>query len=646
MKTENLFNDRERELMKHYYDVYQKEKEPREKLIQFISIVDKSEGKKGVESGAYMILDPVVTDEMLDLLLNMKLRVPMYIDELAKKAGKDVKETARLVDKIAHVGVLEYKPDEKGVDRVEVPIFCVGQLEQIMIMPENYDANPEESVMFEQYTTETSTGKGPYLPISNHGVHRTVPIETALTSDVKRMEWEELSNLINISGGENSYAVAECICRKANKTLDKGNGEPDFHWCLPIGHYAEYAIRTGKAKRVTKEEYLKILKKAEDRGFVHNVSNANGAGPIEYICNCDYQTCFTFRAALYTSNSSLVRSNFVAQVEPEKCVACGECVETCPMNAVKMGQRLEPKTPVDYHYAVTPHEYMKWGEERHNKNYGENRKEVWQETGTAPCKSNCPAHIAVEGYLKLAALGKYDEALELIKRNNPLPAVCGSICNRRCEAVCTRGNIDNPVAIDEVKKFLAFRELNQEKRYVPKKIFEQGKKVAIIGSGPAGLSCAYYSAVYGNNVTVFEKSKKLGGMLRYGIPSFRLEKDIIDAEIDVIKQLGVIFKTDIEVGKDVTIEELRNQGYEAFYIAIGMQGGRKFGVQGEDAKGIASGVAFMREKAEDNSVSCGENVVVVGGGNVAVDVARTAIRSGAKKYRCSVWNPVSKCRQH
>jgi len=231
----------------------------------------------------------------------------------------------------------------------------------------------------------------------------------------------------------------------------------------------------------------------------------------------------------------------------------------------------------------------------------------------------------------MASLGKYTEALELIKKENPFPAVCGRICPRACESECTRGDIDAPLAVDEIKKFIADRDLHADTRFVPKKMHEYGKPVAIVGAGPAGLSCAYYLAIDGYKVTVFEKQEMLGGMLTLGIPSYRLEKNVVNAEIDILKELGVEFKTGVEVGKDVSIADLRKQGFKAFYIAIGAQGGRKIGIEGEDTEGVIAGVDFLRNVNLGKKVALSGNVIVIGGGNVAIDVARTAVRSGAAK---------------
>ncbi|HBI92308.1 MAG TPA: pyridine nucleotide-disulfide oxidoreductase, partial [Terrisporobacter glycolicus] len=300
-----------------------------------------------------------------------------------------------------------------------------------------------------------------------------------------------------------------------------------------------------------------------------------------------------------------------------------------PTNALKLGQKLCSSKPIvdKIERKETPRN-TKWGPERWNEDYRTNREAV-VESGTSPCKTACPAHIAVQGYIKLASQGRYKEALELIKKENPFPAICGRICPRKCESACTRGDIDSPLAIDEIKKFVAEQDLKEEHRFVPKKRHDYGKKIAIIGGGPAGLSCAYYLAIDGYKVTVFEKQKALGGMLTLGIPSFRLEKEVVNAEIEILRQMGVEFKTGVEVGKDITLDELRKEGYKAFYLAIGAQAGRRLNIEGEDAKGVIPGVEFVRDVNLGNDVKLNGKVVVIGGGNVAIDVARNAVRVGA-----------------
>ena len=326
----------------------------------------------------------------------------------------------------------------------------------------------------------------------------------------------------------------------------------------------------------------------------------------------------------------------MARVDKKDCVACGKCVEYCPAGAVKLGQKLCTKDgkEVEYKKHILPSE-AKWGPHMWDENYRDNNRINCYDTGTAPCKTACPAHIAVQGYLKMAAQGRYRDALALIKKDNPLPAICGRICNRRCEDACTRAGIDEAIAIDEVKRFIAEQDLKAETRYIPKKVVpslegEFHEKIAIIGGGPAGLSCAYYLAEKGYSPTIFEKNQKAGGMLVYGIPSYKLEKDIVQAEIDVITAMGVEIKTGVEVGKDITVEELRAQGYKAFYIAIGCQGGRLPGIAGEDAEGVMTAVEFLRTVAEDENYPVHGKTVVIGGGNVAIDAARGSGRCGAE----------------
>ena len=272
-----------------------------------------------------------------------------------------------------------------------------------------------------------------------------------------------------------------------------------------------------------------------------------------------------------------------------------------------------------------------WGEDKWNWNY-KNENGVIQTwpTGTAPCKVACPAHISIQGYIKMAADGKYTDALKLIKKDNPFPAVCGSICRKYCEDACTRGEVDGALQIDEIKKFIAEQDLKAEHRYIPpmnsctRAHFDQ--KVAIIGGGPAGMSCAYFLAIEGYSPVVFEKEKKPGGMLINGMPSFRVGKDIVEAEIDVLREMGVEFRCGVEVGKDITIQQLREEGFKAFYVAVGLQKAAKLNIPGEELTGVTGGLDFLRKVNNGSLKEMKGDVVVIGGGNAAIDVARAALR--------------------
>jgi NADPH-dependent glutamate synthase beta subunit-like oxidoreductase/Pyruvate/2-oxoacid:ferredoxin oxidoreductase delta subunit len=248
-----------------------------------------------------------------------------------------------------------------------------------------------------------------------------------------------------------------------------------------------------------------------------------------------------------------------------------------------------------------------------------------------PCRSACPAHVNVQAYVSLIQRGKYKEAVDIIRNDMPFPAICGRVCFSPCEDECARTDVDQAVAIRALKKFVADIERQQRKvkpKPIPKRHTEQ---VAIIGAGPAGLTAAYELAKLGYPVTVFERMSEPGGMMRYCIPDFRLEKFVVENEANYIRDLGVEIKTGVEFGKDITIESLHQEGYKAVFVAIGTQKGMMLNVPGEDLKGVVNAVDFLRDIALGKQVEVGQRVAVVGGGNSAIDAARTAKRQGAKE---------------
>ncbi|WP_066719654.1 FAD-dependent oxidoreductase [Clostridium sp. Marseille-P299] len=582
----------------------------------------------------YIILEPVVSEEMAEVALCMEMRKKASAKELAKKCNKTEEETYKLLMELAYAGVC-FVNEIDGVDMFWYDTWVPGIMEMMVNNKENVAKYPQIAEAFEAYGRVRGPKTAGSFPVGV-GLMRVIPIEQAISGETRRATYEEVSKYLN----ENDvFTVSDCSCRTAREAMGEGCGHLKEDMCIQMGHAAEYYIRTGRGKQITREEAFEIIKRAEDNGLMHQIPNLDGSGKTHAICNCCGCSCLSLRTASMFINADMVRSNYVSQVDKDKCVACGECVQNCPVNALQLGQKLCSTTPVvsEINRKDTPRD-TEWGPDKWNPDYRTNRKDV-VDTGTSPCKTACPAHISVQGYIKLASMGKYNEALELIKQENPFPAVCGRICPRKCESACTRGDIDEPVAIDEIKKFIAEQDLNKEHRFVPKQRHQYGKKIAVIGAGPSGLSCAYYLAIEGYKVTVFEKEDVLGGMLTLGIPSFRLEKDVINAEIDILKELGVTFKTGIKVGEDVTLNELRKQGYEAFYLAIGAQGGRKLGIEGEDAKGVIAGVEFLRDVNLKKAVELAGDIVVIGGGNVAIDVARTAARvsvsSGAKVTQSS-----------
>ena len=512
-----------------------------------------------------------------------------------------------------------------GVDKYWYDTWVPGIMEMMVNNKENVKKYPQIAEAFEAYGIVRGPKTAGSFP-PGVGLMRVIPIEKAIEGETRRASYEEISKYLN---DNTIFSVSDCSCRTSREAMGEGCGHLKEDMCIQMGHAAEYYIRTGRGREITREEAFEIIKRAEENGLMHQIPNLDGSGKTHAICNCCGCSCLALRSTEMFINADMSRSNYVSKVDINKCVACGECVENCPTNALSLGQKLCTKKPLKKKERDTPRDTV-WTEDKWNPEYRTNRVDV-VETGTSPCKTACPAHIGIQGYIKLASQGRYREALELIKINNPFPAVCGRICPRKCESACTRGDVDSPIAIDEIKKFIAEQDLNSDNRYIPHKRHEYGKQIAIVGGGPAGLSCAYYLAIDGYKVTVFEKQKALGGMLMLGIPAFRLEKDVVNAEIEILRELGVEFKTGIEVGKDVTLDELRSQGYKAFYIAIGAQAARELGIEGEDAEGVIAGVDFVRNVNLGEDVKLHGNVIVIGGGNVAVDVARNATRVGAEK---------------
>ena len=619
-----------------------RDEHPRENLLKLGSMITNRIGLKATaDDPEYWGLASVMTDEMVEVALKMGVRKPKTTEQLMKLTKMEREPLEKLLTEMAWLGIVEYNwenLDGKNPNHEKrwiLPLFVPGSAEFLNMRQSQIDEHPEAAAFFERMTFLPLEKITPMVPPGGSGIGmHVIPVEKAIESENEAIGLEKISYWLEKYEGK--YAKSMCSCRASRQKLGEGCGDDPENWCIAVGDMADYVVETQRGEYITKEEALDIFRRAEENGFVHQITNIDGEQKIFAICNCNVNICNALRTSQLFNTPNMSRSAYVAKVESENCVACGRCVEGCPAGAVKLGQKLCTKDgPITYPRQELPDDH-EWGPEKWAIDYRDKNRVNCYETGTAPCKTACPAHIAVQGYLKLAAQGKYKEALQLIKRDNPFPAVCGRICNRRCEDACTRGTIDQAVAIDEVKRFIAQQDLNAETRFVPEKVIpkvdgEFEEKIAIIGGGPAGLSCAYYLAEKGYRPTVFEKEKQPGGMLMHGIPEFRLEKDVIAAEIDVLRALGVEFHCGVEVGRDVTIPELREQGYKGFYVAIGLQSGGKLGVPGEDAEGVKAGIELMREVNLEGKKSLSGRVVVIGGGNIGADVARTALRCGAEK---------------
>ena len=581
----------------------------------------------------YWGLAGVLSDEEAELALKLGVRKPKTLPEIVKLSGMEEKKCEALLEEMSRKGLLEYNWENAAHEKQYVlPMYVPGCAEFFNMNAKILESNPEMGTFFEHMSRLPLEKITPFVPEGGAGIGmHVIPVEKAIEMENESVDLEHISYWL--SKYEGKYAASPCSCRRSRLTHNEGCADDPEGWCIAIGDMADYVVETQKDGRyITKEEALDIFRQAEENGFVHQITNIDGKDKIFAICNCNVNVCYALRTSQLFNTPNMSRSAYIAKVEKQNCVACGKCVEACPAGAVKLGQKLCDKEGCEITYPRIPLPGdQPWGEHMWSHNYRDTNRINCYDTGTAPCKTACPAHIGIQGYLQLAKEGRYEDALALIKKDNPLPAVCGHVCNRRCEDACTRGTIDEAVAIDEVKRFIAERDLNAETRFIPKKTIPSLKggfkeKIAIIGAGPAGLSCAYFLALTGYKPTIFEKNAEPGGMLRYGIPSYKLEKDLLAAEINVIRQLGVEIRCGVEVGKDVTIEDLREQGYKGFYAAIGCQRGRKPGISGENAEGAYTAVDFLRKAGGSESFPLEGDVVVVGGGNVAIDAARVSSR--------------------
>ena len=582
----------------------------------------------------------VFTEETAYIANHMGIRRLMTMAQIAEACDWPLEKVEPLVNHMAQVGNLEYNwenldgKNPRHEKRFAVPVQLPGMGEFYAMNEAALEEHPEMSTYFERIAFTGPGQVAPLIPPGGGGVGmHVVPVEKAIEQVEESADVEHLSHWLS---KYDRFSSAVCSCRMSETVRGVNTGDDPEGWCIGVGDMADYEVQTGKGRYITYEEALEIIQKAEDLGFVHQITNIDGAEKIFAVCNCQKSVCYGLRTSQLFNTPNFSRSAYVAHVDADACVACGQCVENCPAGAVKLGQRLcTLNGPVEYPRHELPDD-TEWGPDKWDPDYRDNNRIETYDSGTAPCKVACPAHIGIEGYLRLAAQGRYTEALALIKKENPFPAVCGRVCNHRCEDACTRAMIDDAVAIEAVKKFIAERDLEAETRFIPPVLqpslrgpYEE--KVAIVGAGPAGLTCAYYLATLGYAPTVFERNELPGGMMTYGIPSYKLEKDVVAAEIDVLRELGVDIRCGVDVGRDVTLDELRDQGYTAFYLAIGAQGGRLAGVPGEDAAGVTTAVELLRRVLADEAAELPGRTVVIGGGNVAIDAARAAVRARSEQ---------------
>ncbi|HJI76738.1 MAG TPA: FAD-dependent oxidoreductase [Clostridiales bacterium] len=502
----------------------------------------------------YLGLENVVTDEMAEVAVVMDKRVPIVAAEVTKKCGKPLARTEELLEELALRGVIEYNwENEDHHKQYVLPMFVPGSAEYMNMNLDTVTAHPEVATMFERMSRLPLEKITPMVPPGGAGIGmHVVPVEKAIPSEQKSVDLEHLSHWLDKYDGK--CAVGACSSRRSRRVRGEGCGHLEEDMCIAVGDMATYSIETNKARPATREEVMEILQRAEDNGFVHQITNIDGKDKILGICNCCVCSCYALRTSQLFNTPNMSASAYRAHVDPEKCVACGQCAEVCPAGAAKLGQKLYTKDgPIVYPKQVLPDE-TKWGPEMWNENYrDDNPSANCYDTGTAPCKSNCPAHIAVQGYIRMAAEGRYMDALKLIKKENPFPTVCGHICNRRCEQACTRGSVDRAVAIDEIKKFIAEQELHADKRYVPKMLNQRNipftEKIAVIGGGNVSIDVARAALRLG--------AEKVYLVYRRGESELKADRDEIEDALAEGMELKLLRAPSEIVGKNGKVSAIR-----------------------------------------------------------------------------------------
>ena len=578
-------------------------------------------------SPEYLSLSLVLSDEEADVAYAAGLRKTRTIQYLSQRCGKSLEKTKDIAHHLAQIGIFTLWNDiYKNTENVYLEELYPSTFMKMLSNKELVNTHPELLRYFDDYIQGFSSNMSRYLPKSM-SLMKIIPSESSVDNNMNTADWERISYYLD---KYDVFCVSDCICRKLWTAKGEGCGHLKDGMCIHMGHYAEYYINTGRGKKVSKEEVIELLSRAEKEGFFHMMPNLNKAGESYTICNCCSCSCLSLQLATKYGAYSAVSSNFKAEVDRSKCNGCGKCAKVCPSDSVKLGQRLSCVMYLD-----DKDDYQKitqsiWKADNFNNDY-RTRKDVSVKSGTSPCETECPVNVPVQGVLALAKNDRFNDAIRLLKDENPLAGVCARVCSLICENECTRSSFDESLSIAEILKNITDKDMSASEHYIPSSLNVNNdtypEKIAIIGSGPAGLSCAYFLAKKGYRPVIFEKENKAGGMLRYGIPSFRLEKNVLDYEISILKKMGVEFKFEVKVGKDISINQLKNDGYKATLIAVGAQVGKMVEVEGYDVKNVYNAIDLLKDINDDKVHKFKGKTVVLGGGNVAFDAARVAVRN-------------------
>ena len=495
-----------------------KDEKPREKILKLgQKITDRVPAKLRpltAEDPEYWGLAGIITDEMADVALKMKVRKPMTLPQLVKVTGKPAQELEPLLQEMSNVGLLEYNwENERREKQYVLPMFVPGSAEFFNMKQQQIDEHPEVTAFFERMTFLPLEHITAMVPPGGAGIGmHVIPVEQAIQTENHSVDIEHISHWLDKYDGK--YAASPCSCRMSRAKLGEGCGDDPEDWCIGVGDMADYLVETNKGHYVDRDEVLRILKRAEDNGFVHQITNIDGENKIFAICNCNVNICNALRTSQLFNTPNMSRSAYVASVTTENCVACGRCVEYCPAGAVRLGQKLCTKDgPVEYPRQELP-DRVKWGPEKWDINYRDTNRTNCHDTGTAPCKTGLPRAHRGAGLPENGGAGPLHRGTGPDQAGEPLP---GGVRPGVQEPAAVRTPAPAARSIrrwlsTEVKKFIAQKDLDAATRYVPPIQPPSNRggfddKIAIVGAGPAGLSCAFFLAKKGYKPTVFREKR-------------------------------------------------------------------------------------------------------------------------------------------
>ncbi len=583
-------------------------------------------------SPEYQILANLLTDKQADVVLAAGLRKVRTVSALSRRSGYVTEDIVRISGELAQLGFFSSWVED-GVRKYYADAFVPATMMNVLTNEVTVANHPEVAELFDRYIARMDD-MFPANRAVGTGMVRVIPAAASISDKNSSDSGEDGSNseesvvsdydkLSYYLDNASKLCVSSCACAVARRVECEGDGTIENGLCLHLDRQAEYYIETGRGREITRNEALRLLRRTDSIGLIHTLVNTYAKGKALTICTSSYSTCLGLRGAIDKGTFVSVASNFIAE-RKDGCVACGKCMSSCPTNAIRMSSRF---SLIDVQSILSPMRKNERNDE--GVDYRE-RFEECDRSGTAPCMAYCRLGMPVQAFLNLTEAGEYEKAYELMLENNPFPTITSLLCVCESESHCARGRIDEAVAIKDVERFLSAK--CSADHPIPSTINSAGTvyddKIAIVGSGAAGMSCAYFLAKMGYRPVIFEKDNIPGGALSKYVPIYRIDKSIVEQEFDKLEKMGVEIRCGINVGVDITAEELKKAGFGAFMLAIGMQDGKFADASGNDAEGIYSGMEYLRMLNRNEIEIHKGDVVVVGDGIVAFSLARSIARKG------------------